>query len=433
MKYDLILKNGNLIDHEGNISKEKSIFIKDGKICEIEKFESNKDIEGERIIDCKGKFISPGLVNLHAHSPMNIFKGIAEDVDIDTWFNEEIWPYESNMTGEDVYIGALSAISEMINNGVTAFADHYMEGERISDAVIETGIKGDIALTIFGMSDNFEEELENTGKIVEKRRDESSRLNLRFGPHAPYTCPGDTLKKIIDKAKKLETGIHIHLSETEDQVKISLKKTNKTPFEVMHDAGGFDIDCIVAHGLWMKEEDRKFLNKNTYIAACPKTYMKLSSGYGTLWDDFKNKPLAIGTDGAASSNTLDPIEQLRLYALIGKINNKNARDFNLKEMWKMLMKGHEALDFNSGRLEEGCAADLLVWDLNKINTLPLYNPLASIIYSSNAGNISYNIVDGEILKEEGILKLSNKVIEKEIVQTSEDILKRSKGNTKLVY
>ena len=433
MKYDLILKNGNIIDHEGNISKEKSIFIKDGKILEIEKFESNKDIEGERIIDCKGKFISPGLVNLHAHSPMNIFKGIAEDVDIDTWFNEEIWPYESNMNGEDVYIGALSAISEMINNGVTAFADHYMEGERISDAVLETGIKGDIALTIFGMSDNFEEELENTGKIVEKRRDESSRLNLRFGPHAPYTCPGDTLKKIIDKAKKLETGIHIHLSETEDQVKISLEKTNKTPFEVMHDAGGFDIDCIVAHGLWMKEEDRKFLNKNTYIAACPKTYMKLSSGYGTLWDDFKNKPLAIGTDGAASSNTLDPMEQLRLYALIGKINKKDAEDFSLKEMWKMLMKGHEALDFNSGRLEEGYAADLLVWDLNKINTLPLYNPLASIIYSSNAGNISYNIVDGEILKEEGILKLSNKVIEKEIVQTSEDILKRSKGNTKLVY
>jgi len=433
MKYDLILKNGNIIDHEGNISKEKSIFIKDGKILEIEKFESNKDIEGERIIDCKGKFISPGLVNLHAHSPMNIFKGIAEDVDIDTWFNEEIWPYESNMTGEDVYIGALSAISEMINNGVTAFADHYMEGERISDAVIETGIKGDIALTIFGMSDNFEEELENTGKIIEKRREENSRLNLRFGPHAPYTCPGDTLKKIIDKAKKLETGIHIHLSETEDQVKISLEKTNKTPFEVMHDAGGFDIDCIVAHGLWMKEEDRKFLNKNTYIAACPKTYMKLSSGYGTLWDDFKNKPLAIGTDGAASSNTLDPMEQLRLYALIGKINKKDAEDFSLKEMWKMLMKGHEALDFNSGRLEEGYAADLLVWDLNKINTLPLYNPLASIIYSSNAGNISYNIVDGEILKEEGILKLSNKVIEKEIVQTSEDILKRSKGNTKLVY
>src|SRR6056297_166940 len=433
MKYDLILKNGNLIDHEGNISKEKSIFIKDGKICEIEKFESNKDIEGERIIDCKGKFISPGLVNLHAHSPMNIFKGIAEDVDIDTWFNEEIWPYESNMTDDDVYVGALAAISEMINNGVTAFADHYMEGERISDAVIETGIKGDIALTIFGMSDNFEEELENTGKIIEKRREENSRLNLRFGPHAPYTCPGDTLKKIIDKAKKLETGIHIHLSETEDQVKISLEKTKKTPFEVMNDAGGFDLPCIIAHGLWMKEEDRKFLNKNTYIAACPKTYMKLSSGYGTLWDDYKNKPLAIGTDGGASSNSLDPIEQLRLYALIGKINKKDAEDFSLKEMWKMLMKGHEALDFNSGRLEEGYAADLLVWDLNKINTLPLYNPLASIIYSSNAGNISYNIVDGEILKEEGILKLSNKVIEKEIVQTSEDILKRSKGNTKLVY
>src|SRR6056297_126774 len=433
MKYDLILKNGNLIDHEGNISKEKSIFIKDGKICEIEKFESNKNIEGVRIIDCKDKFISPGLVNLHVHSPMNIFKGIAEDVDIDTWFNEEIWPYESNMNGNDVYVGALAAIAEMINNGVTAFADHYMEGERISDAVLETGIKGDVALTVFGMSDDFEDELEETGKIIEKRRDESSRLNLRFGPHAPYTCPGDTLKKIIDKAKELGTGVHIHLSETQEQVENSLENTNKTPFEVMYDAGGFDLPCIIAHGLWMKEEDRKFLNKNTFIAACPKTYMKLNSGYGTLWDDFKSKPIAIGTDGAASSNTLDPIEQLRLYALIGKINKKDARDFNLKGMWKILMRGHEALDFNSGKVKEGYAADLLIWDLKMINTLPLYNPLASILYSSNSNNIRYNIVDGKILKEEGIIKLSKNDLEKKLVVTSENILKRSKGNTKLVY
>ncbi len=433
MKYDLILKNGNLIDHKGNIFKNKNIYIKEGKILLIEKFQESKKIEGDKIIDCKDKFISPGLVNLHVHSPMNIFKGIAEDVDIDAWFNEEIWPYESNMTGEDVYVGALAAISEMINNGVTAFADHYMEGERISDAVLETGIKGDIALTIFGMSDDFENELQKTAKIIEKRREESSRLNLRFGPHAPYTCPGDTLNKIIDKAKKLGTGVHIHLSETEEQVENSLENTNKTPFEVMDDAGGFDIPCIIAHGLWMKEEDKKYLNKNTYIAACPKTYMKLNSGYGTLWNDFKNKPLAVGTDGAASSNTLDPIEQLRLYALIGKINKKNARDFRLKDMWKILMKGHEALDFNSGRLEEGYAADLLVWDLNKINTLPLYNPLASIIYSSNSKNIIYNIVDGKILKDNGEVILSKKDIEKELVKTSEDILKRSKGKTKLVY
>ncbi len=433
MKYDLILKNGNLIDYEGNIFKNKNIYIKEGKIFKIEKFEENKNIEGNKIVDCKGKFISPGMVNLHVHSPMNIFKGIAEDVDIDTWFNEEIWPYESNMTGDDVYIGALAAISEMINNGVTAFADHYMEGERISDAVIETGIKGDIALTIFGMSDDFEDELEKTGEIIDKRSKKNSRLNLRFGPHAPYTCPGDTLKKIIDKAKELGTGVHIHLSETEEQVKDSLKKTNKTPFQVMDDAGGFDIPCIIAHGLWMREEDRKYLNENTFIAACPKTYMKLNSGYGTLWDDFKNKSLSIGTDGAASSNTLNPIEQLRLYALIGKINKKDARNFTLKDMWNILMKGHEALDFNSGRLEEGYSADLLIWDLNKINTLPLYNPLASIIYSSNPNNITHTIVNGKILKEDGIVKLSKKEIEKELVKTSEDILKRSKGKTKLVY
>jgi 5-methylthioadenosine/S-adenosylhomocysteine deaminase len=183
----------------------------------------------------------------------------------------------------------------------------------------------------------------------------------------------------------------------------------------------------------MKKEDEKFLNQNTFIAACPKTYMKLSSGYGTLWDDFQNKPLAVGTDGAASSNTLDPIEQLRLYALIGKIQKNDAEDFKLKDMWKMLMRGHYALDFNSGKIEKGYSADLLVWDLNKINTLPLYNPLASIIYSSNSSNITYNIVNGKILKDNGKVDFPDIDIKEKLVKTSEDILKRSKGKTKLIY
>jgi 5-methylthioadenosine/S-adenosylhomocysteine deaminase len=433
MKFDLILENGNVIDDNGEIYKNKSIYIKEGKIIKIEKYSKDDEFEAEKIIDCTNKFISPGLVNLHVHSAMNIFKGIAEDVDEDTWFNEEIWPYESNMTPDDVYVGALASIHEMINNGVTAFADHYMEGEKIAKAIIETGIKGDVALTIFGMLDNFEEELNKVGNIIRDRKNENPRLKLRFGPHAPYTCPGDTLKMIIDRAIELDTGVHIHLSETERQVLKSIENSKKTPFEVMNDAGGFEVPCIVAHGLWMKKEDEKFLNQNTFIAACPKTYMKLSSGYGTLWDDFQNKPLAVGTDGAASSNTLDPIEQLRLYALIGKIQKNDAEDFKLKDMWKMLMRGHYALDFNSGKIEKGYSADLLVWDLNKINTLPLYNPLASIIYSSNSSNITYNIVNGKILKDNGKVDFPDIDIKEKLVKTSEDILKRSKGKTKLIY
>ncbi len=431
MTYDILLKNANIIDHEGKISTNINIYIKDGLITNI-----TDDIYEEitkEVIDCSNYFVTPGLVNLHTHTPMNVFKGIAEDVNADDWFNTEIWPYESKMTEDDVYVGSLAAIKEMIDNGVTAFADHYFCADRICDAVIETGIKADIAPTVFGMSEDFNETLEKVTNMIKEKKDISSRLNVRMGPHAPYTCPNDTLKKIINRAKELNVGIHLHVSENQQQVDESLKIYGQTPFERVNDAGGFDIPCIIAHGLWITQDDRKYLNDNTYIAVCPKTYMKLSLGLGHIWDNSSELPLCTGTDSAASSNTLDPIEQARLFALIGKYTKYAPNSFILSDIWKMLMRGHEALPFNSGKIEENYAADLVIWDFKLHNTAPIYNPLASIIYSSNSSNVLYNIVDGKILKRNGVVETVSENLVNELSKVSNDILRRGKGKTNLVF
>ena len=406
------------------------IYISNGKIEKLSKIE---DLNGCDVIDCTGYYITPSFVNLHAHSPMNILKGIAEDVTIDDWFNKKIFPYESKLKPEEIYWGTRLATIEMINNGVTAFADHYFSQESVYKAIEDSGMRGDIAPTIFGLSDDYNEQLKDAENFILKYKDKNDRINLRLGPHAPYTCPGEILKEIVALAKKLNVGIHIHVSETKEQVEDSLKVTGKTPIEVLYDSGAFDLEVIIAHGLWIMENDLKYLNSNTTFAFCPKTYMKLSMGNGNIYELKDKINFTFGTDGAASSNTLSPLEQGRLFALNGKFILNDAENFNTLEIWKALMNGHNALNFNTGKIKEGYDADLLIWDLNMTNTFPVYNPLTSIIYSSGSENIKYTMVQGEFLKYDGKLKSDVMMIVEKVNEIKKEIIERGTGKSKIKY
>lgn len=430
MVNELLLKNVNIIDEQGDVTEDVDILIGDGRIQKIGRKIGESASE---TMELSGHYVTPGFVNLHTHSPMNIFRGLAEDVNIDDWFNEKIWPYESRLTGDEAYLGSLLSICEMIDCGVTAFADHYMFADRIYEAVLGSGIRADIAPTVFGVSADFEEELRKASDLIEEKNGANPRIKLRMGPHAPYTCPPHTLKKIVDAAKKLKVGIHIHVSETKSQVEKSLTEVGRTPFEALYDAGGFDVPVIVAHGLWIEKDDLKYLNEKTFIAVCPKTYMKLGMGFGGIWGEFENLPLAVGTDGAASSNTQSPLEQARLFALAGKFLGDRPEAFRLREIWGILMNGHKALGFNTGKVEEGYDADLLIWDLNRINTLPLYNPLASIIYSSGPENIVHSMVCGRFVKKDGRVLMDTDYIVKNVQKHAANILKKGRGESKIRY
>ncbi|MBQ2106306.1 MAG: amidohydrolase family protein, partial [Lachnospiraceae bacterium] len=383
-----LLWNAGYIDAEGKLQTHKNIEIKDGVITAISDYAEGAPLpEAEETICCKDYIVTPGFVNMHAHAAMNIFKGIAEDASADAWFNEYIWPYESKMTDEDVYLGTKLAIAEMASHGVTAFADHYFGEEQVLKAVHETKIRADIAPTIFGTAGNLDARLTEVGDLVDKYQKMNSRVHVRFGPHSPYTCPEPYLSEIIKAAKAHNSGIHLHISETKEQVQQSMAALGKTPFQVSYEAGCFDLNCLVAHGLWVEDEDLKYLGENTWFSFCAKTYMKLAMGNGGIYRNKEHLNFSFGTDGGASSNTLDILEQARTFTLIGKYICDDPTAYETSYIWKHLMDGHRALGFNTGKVEVGYEADLVVWDLKRVNTFPVYNPLTALLYSADASNV----------------------------------------------
>ena len=434
MEKTVLLKNAGLLDEEANCILNQNVYVQEGKILKIlPAAEDTESIHADETIDCSKYYVSPGLANLHTHTAMNIFKGIAEDVTADAWFNEMIWPYESKMTDEDIYVGTLMGIAEMINNGVTVFADHYFGEEQVLKAVKETGIRGDLAPTLFGMTPDFHERLAQVKVFIQEHRNDSDRISFHMGPHANYTCPSPTLKETIDAAKELNLPIHLHVSEENVQVEKAREETGLTPFGILYEAGGFDCKVLIGHGLWIEEEDLKYLRDDTWFAFCPKTYMKLASGKGGFFDYYKQLNYGFGTDGAASSNTLNPVEQARLFGLMGKYQERNSAAYTATEIWQHLMASHQAFPFGSGRLKEGAPADLVIWDLYQPDTFPFYSPISAILYSSNSQNVKYTMVAGEFLKYNGKLKIDTKTLMQEAVRLQKALLERGKGKAQVAY
>lgn len=425
----LLLRHGSLIDENADILMDRDILLTDGKIAEIAQGIVCLDA---RELDCTGQYITPGFAVLHAHSPMHILRGLAEDVHIDDWFNTEIFPYESKLTQNDIYLGARLCVAEMLECGVTAFADHYFGAEQVARAITESGIKGDIAVTAFGFGGDATAEIAETKRLLGKYRG-NDRIHIRFGPHSPYLCSPEVLRQLVDAARDCGVGLHLHVSETQQQVEDSYRAHGKSPFAVAAQAGCFTLPCIVAHGLWVEQEDLPLLSPDTFVAACPKTYLKLGMGRGGLWQHWQHMNLCTGTDGAASSNSVDPLEQVRLFGLLGKWDDR-AREFTLARLWKILMNGHNALGFNSGRLQVGHAADLNIWQLNTPATAPVYSPLAAILYSANPRrDILHTLVDGEFVKRDGRLVNDTKLLMDEANAAAAQLLLRGKGKSEVQF
>lgn len=434
----VLLEGATVVDRAGDVSGPKTVVVEDGQIASVDAAGHSDRRPGEKrpgdeVVDCSRLYLTPGLVNMHTHSPMNIFKGIAEDATPERWFNEEIWPYESKMDGDDVEAGAMLAIAEMIDNGVTAFADHYFSAERVCAAVIASGIRADVAPTLFGMAGDFSGQLERASGLVREWNGRDGRLSLRFGPHSPYTCSPEDLAACARAAADLGVGAHIHVEDSEAQIAASVEKHGRTPLRVVSDSGLMDLPLIIGHGYWILDEERALLRDRNWIAVCMKTYMKLGEGPGRVWRRPGELPLCIGTDGAASSNTLSPLEQARMLALVGKYQERDAEAFPLKAVWSMLMRGHDALPFGTGRIEAGAPADIALWDLRRPNTFPAYDPLAALIYSADAGNVRHSMVAGRWLKKDGALTMDVGAVVERAAERAAGILRKGKGKTDLEF
>lgn len=427
LQYDISINHCTLIDEEGTITHNQSIAIKDGLIAYV----GPKVQDANKVIDGKNKVISPSFANGHAHSPMNMLKGLAEDVNIDAWFNQEIWPYESSLIPEDVKTGAKLGIYEMINNGISVFAEHYFMEDEILKAVSETGIRIDLAPTIFS-GDDFDSRIEAT-LALNKHYQNDPNISISWGPHSTYMCTPDDLEIIGNLANKHQMKIHLHIGETEQQFKEHKEKHQETPMQTLDRVGVLDQALIMAHSLHFDQDDLKLLKEKHFVALCPITYMKLAMNFDLFLENSSDFNWGFGTDGAASSAGMNVLDQARLLGLYTKYFHKDAEVMQLENLWKQIMNTHTAFNFKSGVLKEGYAADLIIWDLNQVNTLPNHNLLASILYSADARNIESVLIKGEFVKENHQVQGFDSTFIETINQQKERLLKAGKSKSTLEF
>ncbi len=369
---------------------------------------------------------------------MVLFRGAAEDVSIEEWFNDYIWALETNLTPDDVYWGALLAAVESIESGVTTIADHYFAMDRVAEAIETSGLRGHLAWTMFGQDSTAE--LERAGAFAGRWHGAADgRMKVWLGPHAPYTCPPAFLREVAAEARRLGLGCHIHVAETAQQVSASLEQHGASPVRLLEQVGLMETPLLCAHAAHVTQEDIEILAAHDVgVAHCPKTFLKLAAGIAPVTAMLQQGiAVGLGSDGAASNNTLDILEQMRLAAMLQKHMQSDARALPVDTALALATtNGARALGQSSslGRLSPGYLADIILLRLDGAHMQPLHNPTAALVYAARAGDVDTVIVDGRVLMRERQLRTLDKAtIVYEVAKRTERLMRRGHGRRIQAY
>ncbi len=402
----ILIKNAIILDPEKDINAKKDLLIKDDLIYKIDEEIAQDNVD--KIIDAKDKILLPGFVNTHTHLSMALFRGLADDLSLDEWLNDNIWPMEANLNEYYCYIGALLGAVELIKSGTTTFSDMYFYMEDVAKAVEESGIR---AVLSYGMIDFGDEEKrkaeieKNMNLFKNCHNTADGRIKVFFGPHSPYTASEELLKEVRKLADENNIKIHIHVSETQKEIDDVSAEKGLRPFEYLDSIGFLGPDVICAHSVWLSDEEIEIIKKHDVkISHNPCSNMKLASGIAPVKKLLDNDIcVAIGTDGASSNNNLDIIEELKTASLLQKVSTLDPEALNSDEALAMgTIEGAKALglDDEIGTIEVGKKADLILIDTNNANMIPDSSKLSSnVIYAANGFNVDTTICNGQILME----------------------------------
>ena len=424
---DLLIKNCHVLQTDDatgavSIAKNRDIRIDGQRITAI--LPTNSARTAAQVIDGREMLAMPGLINTHAHVPMGIFRGLAEDVSIEKWFNEYMWPLESNLTEEDVFWGMQLGLAEMIEGGVTTVADHYFFMDRAAEAVEQAGTRAVLGWAVFG--NQGYDALDATAEFVSRWQGKADgRITALMAPHAPYTCDDDFLRATVEHAKNLGVGIHIHAAETLGQTEASLQKRGKTPIQVLAETGVFSVPTIIAHGCGILPEDIALMQSSggkIGVAHAPKTYLKLGMGLTPIFD-LQAAGIAVGlaTDGPVSNNTLDIFESLRLMAMLQKHEARNPEVMTIPQAINIATRDSAAvlgMENQLGQIAPGFLADVILVDMSGVHHQPLHSITANLVYNTRASDVQTVIVDGRLVMRDRQLLTLNKT----------EIIRRVKGN-----
>ena len=399
-----LIKNAYILDMVGekpNIQKN-DILIEDNIIKDIE-----KDIEAEadEKINAKNMLIMPGLVNTHTHLAMSIFRGYKDDRKLMDWLENAIFPVEDKLQPDDIYWNSYLSCLEMIKSGTTTCNDMYFGMNKVIEAIEATGLRAVVAWCL--TDDSIRDKIERTreyAKIYNNR--ENSKITVFTSPHAPYSCNPDTIKLCVDLAKELNTGLHIHLAETQNEVATIIDRYGKTATEYLSDLDVFDVPVVLAHGIYISESDIEILKQHNIrggISHNPISNCKLSSGICDVVNLRKNGiNVGLGTDGIGSTTTLDMFEEMKTAAYLQKINTMEPTSINAYDILKMAtIEGAKVLGLDNqiGTIEVGKKADLIFIKTDKIHLCPENDICTNIVYSANGADVDSVMIDGKMIMQ----------------------------------
>jgi 5-methylthioadenosine/S-adenosylhomocysteine deaminase len=433
--------NGVLMENEtiviskalilGEKIKKDSILIENDKIVEISDKISYKD--ADTVIDGYNKLVIPGLVNSHTHLSMTLMRGLADDIPLNKWLNNYIWPLEAKLTGEHCYAGALLGCVEMIKSGTTTFNDMYFFMDEVAKAVDKAGLRCLLShgMIDLGNGEKREKEFKESKRIIKKCHNTSNgRIKVALGPHTPYTCSKELLMWVRKNADKYGVNIHIHVGETLNEVEKIMNLYGSRPFEYLDSIKFLKEDVIAAHAVWLSDDEIEIIDRrNTKISHNPVSNMKLASGIAPVSKMINEGiSLSLGTDSAASNNNLDMFEEMKIAALLQKLNENDPTVLPAEKVFKMATIGGASalgLDSDIGTIEVGKKADIVLIDIKSANLTPFRNPYSHIVYSANGPDVDSVICDGTLLMKNKELQTLDEVEVIEIAENSaEDLISK---------
>lgn len=403
----MLFKNISVLQADFTVAGNLFVGVRGNEIAYIGKTRPEERFGEE--YDGRGKLLMSGFFNTHSHAAMTLLRGYAENLPLEKWLNEKVFPFESKLDESAVYWGTLLACAEMLRFGTVSFSDMYLFGNGMANAVLESGMKANICVSTVCFDDSSYFDLPVYQESLRLRETYhgagNGRLLVDLCIHGEYTSTPKVVRELAGTAKDLGARIQLHLSETKTEHEDCKRRHGKTPAQYFLDNCVFDVPVTAAHCVWVEDADIEILaRQGVFAAANPASNLKLASGFAPVPKMLeRGVPVTIGTDGAASSNNLNMWKDLYLFSLIYKGYYQNPQLISPAEALRCtthngaLAQGRE----QCGAVTVGNRADLIVLNLDVPNMQPLTDVVSNLCYAESGADVCLSMVDGKVLWQNG--------------------------------
>ena len=415
MEDDILIEHGLLVTMaEGlPVMEDGAVLIMNGEIAACGKTGEFSDYNAKIRINAHKKIIMPGLINCHTHLPMSMFRGLADDLPLDVWLNEHVFPAEAKHVNPDsAEKWSRHSCTEMLLSGTTTCCDGYFHEDRVAEAVLASGLRAVVGQGVIdfpapGVPDP-KMNIQTAVEFVAQFKDRSSILYPSIFCHSPYTCSRETLMAAKKAANDLGVLFQIHVAETKNEARMIRCLQGMSIVEYLESLGILDSNTLLVHSVWIDDNDIDLIRKNqAKVAHCPESNMKLASGIAPVPKLIKaGVPVGLGTDGCASNNDHDLFSEMDMAAKLHKVALLDPCVMDARTTLKMAtIDGAKAigLDKITGSVEKGKRADIILMNLDRPHVIPMYDPYSSLVYSAKASDVDLVMVDGRILVKDGKL------------------------------